>query len=380
MGIYDAFGKKMVLQEKLNAGIYEHKNIIIYGAGYNGIRTLARLREEQKEPLCFCDADKEKHGRAIDGVKVISPEGLYEMPKDSMVLVTPHFHVFAITNFLKGMGFNNILYSAWEQANSIYCADVHQNNSSLLHYKEMLKDADEKIAFVKRGLADGKSVDIFNACISSWVYGKNEELEKHRQENQYFAKDIIQLEGDEVFIDCGAAYGDTCEVFYQITGGKYGKYIAFEPNTLSCLAFESLAKTKEWHNLSISALGISKNKGEVRFVMAGDGSHISENGEAVIYTDSLDNLLAHEEKVSYIKMDIEGAELDALIGAENTIKEHRPKLAVCLYHNIADLWEIPYYSMNTHSNYKYYIRQHACISETVLYAIPKLNLQEDVAI
>lgn len=370
MGIQDTFSRKMALQEKLNARIYEHKNIIIYGAGYNGIKALARLRDEQKEPLCFCDADKGKQGKAIDGVKVISPDGLYEMPKDSMVIVTPHFHVFAITKFLKGMGFNNILYSVLEQAISIHYADVYQKKSSLLHDNEMLKDADEKIAFVKCGLADGKSVDIFDACINSWVYGKNEELEKYRQENPYFTKDIIQLVDDEVFVDCGAAYGDTCKAFYQITSGKHGKYIAFEPNTLSCLAFESFAKMKGWHNISISALGISKNKGKVRFVMAEDASHISETGEAVIYTDSLDNLLACEEKVSYIKMDIEGTELDALIGAENTIRKHCPKLAVCLYHNIADLWEIPYYLMNTHSSYKYYIRQHACFRETVLYAIP----------
>jgi hypothetical protein len=70
-------------------------------------------------------------------------------------------------------------------------------------------------------------------------------------------------------------------------------------------------------------------------------------------------------------MDIEGAEMDALTGAHNIISKHRPKLAVCLYHNISDLWEIPYYLMNTYPDYNYYIRQHHCFLETVLYAVPK---------
>ena len=85
----------------------------------------------------------------------------------------------------------------------------------------------------------------------------------------------------------------------------------------------------------------------------------------------LDSLLRHE-KVSFIKMDIEGSELEALKGAQTIIKEQRPKMAICVYHKIEDLWKIPLFLHKINPEYKIYIRHHAkfWVSETVCYAIP----------
>jgi len=93
-----------------------------------------------------------------------------------------------------------------------------------------------------------------------------------------------------------------------------------------------------------------------------------------IETISLDEYLKDEkEKVTFIKMDIEGAELNALKGAERIIREQKPKLAICIYHKPEDVWEIPSLLLNFVSDYKFYIRHntYSFLYDTTLYALPR---------
>ena len=73
---------------------------------------------------------------------------------------------------------------------------------------------------------------------------------------------------------------------------------------------------------------------------------------------------------SYIKMDIEGAEMEAIQGAENIIKRNKPKLAICLYHKPVDIIEIPLLIHKINPQYKIYIRHYSnCQTDTLLYAV-----------
>ncbi|MNC55831.1 hypothetical protein D3C75_1053850 [compost metagenome] len=84
---------------------------------------------------------------------------------------------------------------------------------------------------------------------------------------------------------------------------------------------------------------------------------------------SLDSVL-NGQRASFIKMDIEGAEMEALQGAQNTIVKHRPRLAICIYHKPEDILEIPLYLKSLVPDYKFYIRHYSNYTiETVLYAI-----------
>lgn len=105
----------------------------------------------------------------------------------------------------------------------------------------------------------------------------------------------------------------------------------------------------------------------------GQNSSISESscnskfyyGKTVRLSDILRN-----NKVTYIKMDIEGSELMALYGAEEIIKKQRPKLAICVYHKPDHLWEIPFYLRNIVLDYKIFLRHHSTLDyETVCYAV-----------
>ena len=83
---------------------------------------------------------------------------------------------------------------------------------------------------------------------------------------------------------------------------------------------------------------------------------------------SIDDMVG-DDKVTFIKMDIEGAEMEALEGAKQTIERNRPKLAISIYHKEEDLWEIPFYILSKYPWYKIYMRHYTLTTnETVLYA------------
>ncbi len=77
------------------------------------------------------------------------------------------------------------------------------------------------------------------------------------------------------------------------------------------------------------------------------------NGESKVFVTSIDNVVG-DDKVTFIKMDVEGAELDSLKGAAKTIKMNAPKLAICIYHKTEDLWAIPKYILGLNGNHRYF--------------------------
>lgn len=100
-------------------------------------------------------------------------------------------------------------------------------------------------------------------------------------------------------------------------------------------------------------------------------SEISQGGVTpTIPVDALDNIIPLNIPVSYIKMDVEGAEIASLSGAKGIIQKHRPKLSICVYHKKDDIWKIPSLIKSLNPDYKIYSRQHSLIPlEFVCYAI-----------
>lgn len=187
--------------------------------------------------------------------------------------------------------------------------------------------------------------------------------------SQYFPEDIIHLSEEEVFVDCGAYTGDTLGIFKKKVRG-YKKYYALEPDK-KC--FNALHEEMEEGVVHIP-VGAWDKKENLNFshedgcgeIKAGDKKEDFES----IAVDRLDDLIDDAENVTFIKMDIEGAELQALQGASEIIKKNRPKLAICVYHRREDLITIPQFIKNIEAGYKLYLRAHApFVSEVVLYAI-----------
>lgn len=116
--------------------------------------------------------------------------------------------------------------------------------------------------------------------------------------------------------------------------------------------------------------GMWFEKGKIGFANSGaTGSKIDVQAAETITVDTIDNVCA-AEKVTFIKMDIEGAEQSALQGAVNIIKRDKPRLAICIYHSLEDLYAIPFWIKAMVPEYKLYLRHHSDnAAETVIYAM-----------
>lgn len=190
--------------------------------------------------------------------------------------------------------------------------------------------------------------------------------------SQYF--DLPELKAaakdEEVFIDGGCYDGKSSIEFKKWCDNSDVKetYIyAWEPDPKNLEICK--ATLIDFHNqYKIIDKGLWSKKDTLYFEIGGEASSISENGTAQINVDSLDNIV--KTPVTFIKMDIEGAEYNALLGAEKTITRYKPKLAICVYHKPEDIWEIPWLIHQLNPNYKFYLRHYSLtVSDTVLYAI-----------
>jgi FkbM family methyltransferase len=170
-------------------------------------------------------------------------------------------------------------------------------------------------------------------------------------------------------VDCGAYNGDTVMRFIKYSHGKYKKIVAFEPDASNVRALKKRGK-----NISVVQAACWSSDTELSFETdKGSSSKVVENKSTYcdikVVAKAIDSVNECKD-ATFIKMDIEGSEYDALIGAYNTICRNTPKLAICIYHSDEDMLRILELIESWNLGYKFYVRHHAQkISETVLYAI-----------
>ena len=192
---------------------------------------------------------------------------------------------------------------------------------------------------------------------------------------QYKFNNIVEPEAGDVVFDIGACFGDTALWFSKSVKSE-GQVYAFEPVEYNSHVLEKNIERNSIENITIVRAGAGDKEQMMNVVGIGGGAFITNEdskGENVKIT-TIDNFVERHkiERVDFIKMDIEGAELSALKGAEKTIKKFKPKLAICVYHKGDDLITIPKYLKSINEHYKFYLKHNRPgISETVMYAISK---------
>src|SRR3989338_4944697 len=255
------------------------------------------------------------------------------------------------------------------QVAGIYFFDVM---GALLDYsidRAYVERHKEEFGMVYELLCDGLSRETYAAFLGSKLGAGPEGLCGVWRKDQYFPQDIFRLSDREVFVDGGAYTGDTLLAFIRKTKGEYERCYAFEPAPENLAKLNSLAEKQRFRDVSVIGKGLWSMAETLRFAAAEGlgGSAISPAGNTSIAVDSVDNVAPD---ATFIKLDVEGAELEALKGAAGTIKRNRPKLAVCLYHRPGDLFEIPLFLKSLVPEYRFYLRQHQPVScELVLYAV-----------
>ena len=232
-------------------------------------------------------------------------------------------------------------------------------------------------------LCDEKSRNIYRNIIKFRCTGKIMALSSILPgDGNLFPNEILALSSDEVFIDGGGYDGDTMIQFMQSVNYLYSQIILFEPNAENCQIIEKTIKEMDAENIVVYEEGLWSDQTRLAFMTDNSGgSHIadfssetinqSSNSMDIIEIDvnSIDNVMTNAVP-TLIKLDIEGAEMEALKGAANTIRKHKPKLAISIYHKKSDFVEIPLYLKTLVPEYKLFVRHFSnYIYETVLYAV-----------
>lgn len=238
-------------------------------------------------------------------------------------------------------------------------------------YRIFVQEHRKDIEALKEMLADNRSIEVLEHVIQYRIDNKQSYLKGIIDKHQYFDQKVLPIAHDEVFVDGGAYVGDTLNEYLRVakkSGEGYQHVYCWEPDEANIK--ELSRKNKKTKKLSIVKKGLWSSKGTLGFTNAGSaGSQISTEAEFAVDVDTIDNVHA-SDNVTFIKMDIEGAEQEALLGARNVICKHHPKLAICIYHKYEDLYEIPFMIKEMNPDYKLYIRHYSdTYAETVLYAV-----------
>jgi FkbM family methyltransferase len=188
---------------------------------------------------------------------------------------------------------------------------------------------------------------------------------------------VVKVKEGNVVIDAGGCYGDTA-LYFAHEVGKNGRVYSFEflPENLAIFEQNMSLNPDLSQRINLVKMPLWSKSGEQLFVEGnGPGTRVSPKASRPegprLETLTIDDTVRNEKlgRVDFIKMDIEGAELESLRGAENTIRQFRPKLAISVYHKLNDLWEIPKYIDSLGLGYRFALRHftiHA--EETVLFA------------
>jgi len=197
-------------------------------------------------------------------------------------------------------------------------------------------------------------------------------------EHQYFPESLFQLAPGDVFLDAGGYTGDTALSILKHTQGKFKEIHTFEPdpqNYAQLCANIAVLPPAQRDRIRCYPLALGLEAREASFASVGSasGSIYQDDGFNAIKVVNIHEVVPQEtlDSITFIKMDIEGAEMELLKSLETEIRRHRPILAVCLYHGQEDLFTIPAYIHSLVPHYNLVIRHHStCRCETVLYAIP----------
>lgn len=186
---------------------------------------------------------------------------------------------------------------------------------------------------------------------------------------QYFDESIVKLSPGEKFVDCGG-YDLFTTIRLNELCGQIGRAWVFEPDPENIKRCKANKKAENLEQVDIIEAGAYSRDGELSFSGHGNtGSCLSAEGEIVVPVRKIDDVVGNDQ-VTFIKMDIEGSELEALKGAANTITRNKPKLAICIYHKKEDLLEIPEYIKELCPDYKLYIRAyHWTPGDIVMYGV-----------
>lgn len=341
--------------------------VYLYGYGMMGRFVYEQLKDHMIIEG-YIDSDKDKQGRVVDGnIRIYSLE---EIAKKSNIIITSLTGWYGIYHKCLNEGY----------VNCCHYEELAFYDHTLFHWEPVFDKAAESILKYRQEyinvyqlLSDDRSKEVFKNVLYFRLTMDLEYLEQARKistqsgEKTYFDPDIIHMSEEEVFLDCGGNRGETTEDFIEYVSGNFKKVYCFEPDKqlagISKKRFEGLNKVE------VLPYGIGEKEAILTYQAGGNGSgKFSADGTEQIRVIRIDDIV--KDNVTFIKMDIEGMEESALIGAQETIRNNKPKLAICVYHKRDDIFKITKQILSYRQDYRIYMRHYGWqCDDTVMYFV-----------
>ncbi len=222
-----------------------------------------------------------------------------------------------------------------------------------------LEKYEAELEKVYDNLADDVSRETFAAVLNYKLSGKVEYLFACDTVREDDLRQLFTFGENEVYMDLGAYNGDTVQEFLKLVDGKYQHIIAVEPDRRNYKKLNAMAE--ELGEITVHQCGVWNEVGELGFSDSGGRqSTFLAVQKKTVPVNSIDNL-ADGKPVSYIKMDVEGAEVQAIEGGKAVITSFAPKMFVAAYHYDIDIFRLPLLLWELVPEYKIFFRKHPYI-------------------
>ena len=351
------------------------QRLVLFGAGPLGKGILAGLLRAGIEPLSFADNNQELWGKHVAGLLVLSPDEAVRVYGETACFVVTIYQGSSVRRQLAALGCRKVapfVPLLWKYADIF----IPQCGIELPH---RLVEQCEAIRNCHAILADDKSKRELREQLV-WRYWLDYSALSLGLDARdiYFPMDLLSPSDEDVFVDCGAFDGDTIRSFNEHWGGGFRHTFTFEPDPVNRAALASKEVTRNLGSrITIMPYAVGNTNGPVSFTCTSSAaSHLTTGDSGVaIECRRLDDVI-WSLTPTYIKMDIECAEPEALAGSAELLRQHRPVLAVCTYHRSEHLWQIPNLIRSIAPEYHLFLRRYAeeCW-EGVCYAIPSHRLK-----
>ncbi|MCD7797168.1 MAG: FkbM family methyltransferase [Clostridiales bacterium] len=334
------------------------KPVVIYGMGNASEKIISILTDYGIEVSDIFASDEFVRGHSFLGRKVLTYSDICQKYDDFNVVLAFATHLDNMLEKIKSI----------DGKHSVFAPDIPVAGGGLFT-REYVEKNEKDFDFVFNRLADDESRRVYKNILNFKISGKISYLFSSFCDKDTIYRDILKLTDNEAIVDLGAYNGDTIAEFTSFTKGKYNRITALEPDKKN---FNKLIKNTQGMD-NITALNMGAwNKRETLYLESSSNrnSHLSAGGIPVEVTD-IDSII--DFPVTMIKMDIEGAEMKALNGAEKIIKKYHPKLYICAYHRNEDMFALGKKIYELNDNYKLYFRHSKYIPawESNFYAVEK---------
>jgi FkbM family methyltransferase len=324
----------------------EKKPLYLYGMGNGAMKILTVMKQYGIEIKGIFASDNFVRGHSFAGFKVEHLADIEAREKEFAVVLA------------FGAGYAEILERIENIAkgHTLYVPDIPVYGGGLFDYNYCL-DNREKLQKVYDLFEDGFSKNVYANILNFKVSGDIKYLKTTETVKEHIYKDILTLGKDEVFVDLGAYSGDTIDDFLFYTESKYRHIVAFEPDPKNLRKLQR--NTEGLENITLYNCAAWSLETELPFKktsgrQAAVGASTKKQDEKFVQAKSVDSL---DIQPTYIKMDVEGSEYEALWGAAKVIADFKPKLSISIYHRNEDIFEIPLLIKNLNPEYNLYIRR-----------------------